>query len=330
MPIGGAVTNFPSGFASGLMVRGMPLLQMQPGNVFWVNDSTVLNVGAKAGSNSNRGTYLAPFATLQYALDSCVANRGDIIFVGAGHTETISTATVLALNKAGVAIIGMGSGANRPTFTFTATGKISVSASNVSIQNCLFVSGVAACATVFEIANAQVATDFAVDNCEFRDGSTTLNFVSVLTIGTTANISDGLSFTNNKVFGIMAVPTAATTALKTASAAARWNLSGNFISHNVLLAATPCLLAAGALNITNSIIRANVVCRPNTDASNPLLISNTGTGWGGTMIADNYCGQLSGLTGLVMNVSSKASFVNNYAMISGAADKSASVNPVAV
>ena len=30
MPIGGAVTNFPQGFASGLQVRGMPLLQMQP------------------------------------------------------------------------------------------------------------------------------------------------------------------------------------------------------------------------------------------------------------------------------------------------------------
>lgn len=330
MPIGGAVTNFPSGFASGMMVRGMPLLQMQPGNVFWVNNSTVLNVGAKAGSDSNRGTYLAPFATLQHGLDSCVAGRGDIVFVGAGHAEAISTATVLALNKAGVAIVGLGNGSSRPTFTFTATGKINISANNVSIQNCLFISGVAACATVFAIANAQVATNFAVDNCEFRDGSTTLNFVSVLTVGTTANISDGLSFTNNKIFGIMATPTAGTTAITTASDAARWNLSGNFISHNVLLAATPCLLAAGALNLTNSIIRANVVCRPNTDASNPLLCSNTGTGWGGTMVADNYCGQLSGATGLVMNVSSKASFINNYAMITGAADKSASVNPVAV
>lgn len=330
MPIGGAVTNFPQGFASGLQVRGMPLLQMQPGNVFWVNNSTTLNANAKAGSNSNRGTYLAPFSTLQYALDSCVANRGDIIFVGAGHVEAISTATQLALNKAGVAIVGLGCGATRPTFTFTATAVIAVAANNVSVQNCLFISGVAACATVFAIANAQVATDFAIANCEFRDSSTTLNFVSILTVGTTANISSGLSFTNNKIFGIMGTPTAGTTAITTGSDAARWNLSNNFISHNVLLAATPCLLAAGALNLTNSIIRGNVVCRPNTDASNPLLCTNTGTGWGGTMIADNYCGQLSGATGLVMNVSSKASFINNYAMITGAADKSASVNPVAV
>ena len=330
MPIGGAVTNFPQGFASGLQVRGMPLLQMQPGNVFWVNNSTVLNANAKSGSNNNRGTYLAPFSTLQYALDSCVASRGDIVFVGAGHAEAISTVAILTLNKAGVAIVGLGNGATRPTFTFTATGGIPVAANNVSIQNCLFVSGVAACATVFSIANAQVATDFAIDNCEFRDGSTTLNFVSVLTIGTTANISSGLSFTGNKVFGIMAIPTAGTTAITTASDAKRWNLSGNFISHDVLLAGTPCLLAAGALNLTNSVIQGNKVCRPNTDASNPLLCTNTGTGWGGTMIADNYCGQLSGATGLVMNVSSKASFINNYAMVTGAADKSALINPAAV
>lgn len=119
MPIGGAVTNFPQGFASGMSVRGMPLLQMQPGNVFWVNNSSVLNANAKGGSNSNRGTYLAPFSTLQYALDSCRAGRGDIIFVGAGHAETIADATTLSLNKAGVAIVGLGSGSLRPTFTFT-------------------------------------------------------------------------------------------------------------------------------------------------------------------------------------------------------------------
>ena len=332
MPIGGAVTSFPAGFASGLSVRGMPLLQMQPGNVFWVNNSGVLNAQARAGSDGNRGTYLAPFATLQYAINSCVAGRGDIIFVGAGHAENVIAAGGITLNKAGVAIVGLGGGNLRPAFTFTtiATASISLAANDVSIQNCRFISAIAACATCFDQANAQVATDFAVDNCAFLDSSTTLNFVAVMKIGTTANISSGFRFTNNKVRGIMAVPTANTTAIILASDAVRWELENNFVSHNVLLAATACLLAAGANNLTNSLIKGNIVCRPNTDASNPLLCTNTGTGWGGTMVMDNYCGQLSGITGLVMNINSKASFVNNYAMITGAADKSASVNPVAV
>jgi hypothetical protein len=145
MPIGGTITNFPDGFANGLSVRGMPLLQMQPGNVFWVNNSTVLNVGANGGSDGNRGTYLSPFATLQYGLNSCTAGRGDIIFVGAGHAETISSATVLSLNMAGVAIVGLGGGSLRPTFTFTtaATANIPVTAANISIQNCLFVANFA-------------------------------------------------------------------------------------------------------------------------------------------------------------------------------------------
>jgi hypothetical protein len=30
------MTNFPGGFANGLSVRGMPLVQTQTGKVFWV------------------------------------------------------------------------------------------------------------------------------------------------------------------------------------------------------------------------------------------------------------------------------------------------------
>ena len=52
----GASTNFPQGFAYGLSVRGMPLLQMQPGQVFFVGNSMILNPNQRAGSDSNRGT----------------------------------------------------------------------------------------------------------------------------------------------------------------------------------------------------------------------------------------------------------------------------------
>lgn len=37
--------NFQNGFAQGLTVRGIPLLQAYPGKVFWVNNSTVLGKG---------------------------------------------------------------------------------------------------------------------------------------------------------------------------------------------------------------------------------------------------------------------------------------------
>ena len=116
------LTNYPNGFADGLSVRGMPLLQMQPGEVFWVNNDTALRANQRSGSNSNRGTFLSPFSTIAGALSHCVQGRGDIIFVGPGHQETISDATTLIFNVMGVAIVGLGAGVLRPTLVFdTAT-----------------------------------------------------------------------------------------------------------------------------------------------------------------------------------------------------------------
>src|SRR4051812_22097042 len=94
------MSNFPGGFANGLSVRGMPLVQTQPGKVFWVYNGSALQVGQKNGSDGNRGTYDAPFATILGALAQCTAGRGDIIFVKPGHAETISTAAILLMNTA--------------------------------------------------------------------------------------------------------------------------------------------------------------------------------------------------------------------------------------
>lgn len=144
LPIG-SFTNFPQGFANGLTVRGMPLLQMQPGQVFFVNNSPTLQPGQRGASNNNRGTWLAPFSTLDYALSICQQNRGDIIIVGPGHKETIADATTLALDCMGVAVIGLGAGTMRPTFTFTtaATANVPLRSANMSIQNLLFVANFA-------------------------------------------------------------------------------------------------------------------------------------------------------------------------------------------
>lgn len=324
-------SNFPNGFPNiGVTIRNVPITVSNPGQVFWLSNSTVAGPGCVGGSDNNPGTFTKPFSTLSGALNACVAGRGDVIYIKPGHAESVASAGAIVLSKAGVAIVGLGSGSLRPTFTFTTatTSSITVTANNVSIQNCLFISGFAAMAQCFAVANAQVATDLTIDSCEFRDSSTTLNFVKVLTIGTTANICDGLWFTRNRIIGIMGTPTAGTTAIGLSSDIARANISGNFVSHQVLLANTACLLEAGANNVQNSLLQGNITDRPNT-ASNGELVSTSGTSWLGTMICDNYCGTLSA-NGLVAPVSTKAQFINNYCMITGAQDKSALVNPAAV
>src|SRR3990167_2161520 len=58
-------------------------------------------VDSGIGSNSNSGEDpRAPLATLEEAFDHVSANRGDIIFIAPGHSETL-TAT-LSLDIAGV------------------------------------------------------------------------------------------------------------------------------------------------------------------------------------------------------------------------------------
>ena len=328
MPIGGSISNYPQGFASGLQVRGMPLLQMQPGNVFWVDNSSVLNVGAKGASDSNRGTYLAPFSTLQYGLDSCTANRGDIIFVGAGHAETIANATTLTLNKAGVAIIGLGAGAKRPTFTFTTavTANIPCTAADISIQNCLFVANFADITSVFTATGTATPTDLAIDNCEFRDTSNVLNFISIFSGNATANSCDGLSFTRSKISSLGT--TAATTALKLASATDRVTICDNF-GNWAVLNDTAAMLAGGANNITNLNFGRNVLNRPNTSSTGGSFISSSSTACTGHCY-DNYLWQLDNTAGIWIATGTKLAFSNNFSPITGAADKSGLINPAAV
>lgn len=154
-----AMSNFTNGFANGVSIRGVPLVVSHPGKAFWV-DST-------AGSNNNKGTYDRPLSTIDAAVGLCTANKGDIIFVKPGHTETVTAAAGLDLDVAGIAIIGLGAGSNRPTVNFTTatTADMDVDAANITIYNMLFTGGIDALAGPIDVN----AADFSMINCETRD-----------------------------------------------------------------------------------------------------------------------------------------------------------------
>ena len=388
-------TNFPQGFANGLSVRGMPLLQMQPGQVFWCSNSPVIGPNAKAGANGNRGTFLDPFSTLTYAVNTaCVAGRGDIVFVGAGHKETLSDATTLALRMSGVAVIGLGAGSMRPTFTMdtAATANVPLTGANMSVQNCLFVANFADIISVFTGATASVTgsisgttltvsavgsgtlypgsllaatsltagtvimaqltgttggvgtyivsasqtfasgtittapKDFSIENCEFRDTSSVLNFITIYTGSSTANSSDGLQFNNNRVSSLGT--TADTTAIKASAAVDRMKISGNY-GNWAILADTAAMLAAGASNITNFEFSYNILSRPNTTSTVGNMISASGTAWTG-QCAYNAIWNLDNSAGVWIDTGTKLGFNQNFSPITGAADKSGLINPAAV
>ena len=66
-------------------------------------------------------TTAAVYNTVDAAIGACTANQGDVIYAMPGHTEDISAATSLVVDIAGVQIIALGIGDERPTLTYTNT-----------------------------------------------------------------------------------------------------------------------------------------------------------------------------------------------------------------
>lgn len=157
------ISNFPSGFNNGVTIRGLPLLQTHPGNVLWVCNSPFVPIGCSGGSDGNAGTFNKPLGTLQGALNLAQQGSGDIIMIKPGHKENISNATSTVLGVANVAIIGLGYGSQRPTFTFdtAATANLPLRAANVSIQNCIFRANFADIASMFTAISASVTASIA-------------------------------------------------------------------------------------------------------------------------------------------------------------------------
>lgn len=161
------ISSFPTGFTSGVSIRGIPVAMSHPGKVFWVGNSASLLQGERAASNGNKGGFLDPFASIDFAVGNCVANRGDIILVRPGHTETVTAAGGLDLDVAGIAVIGLGSGSNRATVNFTTAvgADMDVDAANITVVNLLFTGGIDALTGPIDVN----AADFRLIDCEYRD-----------------------------------------------------------------------------------------------------------------------------------------------------------------
>ena len=170
------ITNYPNGISS----FGMPLIGSTTGAVWFVDDS---------GSNGNSGTDSDnPFADIDYAIGRCTANKGDVIIVMPGHTEDIATTGGITLDVAGVKIIGLGSGGDRPAITFSATDStFAITKASCTIRNIVFQAAVAEVVVGITLSAAAHYTSF--EAIESYEGSSagTYNFVNFLTATTACN-----------------------------------------------------------------------------------------------------------------------------------------------
>ena len=278
------MSNFPSGFANGVSIRGMPLSVAHPGKVFWVYNGTALLPGQKGGSDGNKGTFDAPFSTLDYAIGQCTANRGDIVMVKPGHAENVASATALALDVAGVAIVGLGVGSNRPTFTLTTatTATIGVTAANMSMVNCIISANFADIVSAFTVT----ADDFTLDRCDILATAADMNFLHVIDTNTTTGSADGLTVTNC----YWHEPDAATLAFALVDGNnARWNISDNVMVTGNATADTAALftIATGKDLTGLRVLRNSIDVTGNAASTAGLLITTDGTAGTGIIAYNN-------------------------------------------
>ncbi len=152
------ISNYPNGFAQGVAIRGIPLLNMYGGNVFWVDSGS--------GADTGKGTHNQPFATIDYAVGRCTANNGDIIIVKAGHTESVVTDGGLTVDVGGVSIIGLGEGDNRPLIQI---GTLAAAAAIISADGC-----------VVENMRFSIAVDAATDPIQITGSGNIIRYCEII------------------------------------------------------------------------------------------------------------------------------------------------------
>lgn len=179
-----------------------------------------------AASNDNPGTDPeAPLATIDGAFAVALV-AGDIVFVMPGHNENIGNAQI-DLDVAGVFVIGLGSGMNRPRIDFGhANASVNVGANNITLAGIQFQPAITGVLIGVDVEAAVTGT--IIQACEFmvgEDGAGVDEFV--LSIDVKAGCDDTV-IRGNKFYTHIATA-GATDAVKFTGASSRCRVHHNII-----------------------------------------------------------------------------------------------------
>lgn len=174
-------TGFRRGLADlyNYLDNEIPLAMKRSGNVYYVCNRT----GGGGSDSAGHGTFDLPFATIDYAIGQCTASRGDFIAAKAGHDETLSAAGAIACDVAGITIVGLGFGNNRPILRFAATAAtVTVSAANVTISNIVCIATLDSVVSGFVVSAGGCTLDI-----EWQDSTSAIEAVTAILGGTAAD-----------------------------------------------------------------------------------------------------------------------------------------------
>ena len=140
-------------------------------------------VDSVSGDDTNSGKAASSaFATVDKAINTATASNGDVIYVMPKHAETLANATSLVPDVDGLAIIGLGRGADRPTLTLSATGSnIPISGASVVFRNFLILT-----TGTIDVTAAITVTgaDCLLEDIEMREASITSQIVDGIVVTT--------------------------------------------------------------------------------------------------------------------------------------------------
>lgn len=171
-----------------------PSCKYATGRRIWVGNA---EVNAGTGRPYGRSPWV-PLTTLQEAFTLTLDAQKDVIFVMPGHAEDVTAADIATTND-GVSVIGLGKGADRPTFTMTAVGStFHVNSANIHIQNLVFVVGDNATTAVITVE----ADDFTMKDCVLREGVE--QAVSYIAVAGAANVCDRMTFDGVRIESLTA------------------------------------------------------------------------------------------------------------------------------
>jgi len=150
----------------------------RPITEFMVNVATEFYVGPNAtgaGDDGRSGrSKETSLATLEAAIALATASKNDVIYLLPGHAETVATAGAISLDKIGLRVIGLGTGALRPTFTFSDTAAtITMTAASCVLENVILKPSVDSVVSPLVISGADCKVDI-----EVQDASSTVECVA--------------------------------------------------------------------------------------------------------------------------------------------------------
>jgi hypothetical protein len=221
-----------------------------------------------AGSGSSAGPGFSPetaYATIDQAISASTADNGDVVLVLEDHTESVVGAAGIAADVAGVRIIGLGVGRNRPRITFTTdvAASLDISAARVSLENVVLINAIDSQTAMVNVSGA----DVTIKGCEIQTGDGTTQ--AVLGILTTAGATR-LRIEENHIHGLV---TAGTTSQISIVGGDSLVIKDNLIFG--ACATTGNISAATTASLNGTII-GNVIQNQTADGNNKTIVLGAG------------------------------------------------------